>query len=245
VKQNIYDNPQFFAGYRILRETRSGLNEALEQPALRSLLPPLRSARVLDLGCGFGDLCQYTAERGASHITGIDISRRMLEIAGTKTRDARIDYLRCAVEDYQYRGPPIDLVVSSLMLHYVRDYPAIVSRVSSWLAPGGRFVFSVEHPICTALLAGWYQHNDGSRFHWPVDRYREEGERRHHWFVDGVIKYHRTVETYVNTLLEAGLTIERLLEPEPTGAALAERPELADDRRRPPFLIIAARRPIR
>jgi SAM-dependent methyltransferase len=243
VKQNIFDNPHFFAGYRGLRETGSGLNEALEQPALRSLMPPLRGARVLDLGCGFGDLCRWIAECGAEQVTGVDISRRMLEIAARKTSDARIHYLRCAVEDYQHESPPVDLVVSSLMLHYVRDCPPVVSRVSSWLAPGGRFIFSVEHPICTALLAGWCEDHEGNRLHWPVDRYREEGERRHHWFVDGVIKHHRTVETYVNTLLDAGLTVERLLEPEPTPQALAGRPELADDRRRPPFLIIAARRP--
>lgn len=49
--QNIYDNPDFFAVYDSLRETGSGLNEALEQPAFRRLLPPeITGLRVLDLG---------------------------------------------------------------------------------------------------------------------------------------------------------------------------------------------------
>jgi hypothetical protein len=48
--QNIYDNPGFFAQYRALRRSGSGLNAALEWPALLRLLPPsLEGRRVLDI----------------------------------------------------------------------------------------------------------------------------------------------------------------------------------------------------
>jgi hypothetical protein len=80
--------------------------------------------------------------------------------------------------------------------------------------------------------------------HWPVDRYRDEGERRTKWFVDGVIKYHRTLETYVNGLLEAGLQLVRLEEPEAVEEHVVARPELAIHRRRPPLLLMAADQPI-
>jgi hypothetical protein len=46
-----------------------------------------------------------------------------------------------------------------------------------------------------------------------VDNYRPEGERRTKWFIDGVVKYHRTIETYVNGLIATGFTLRRLLEP--------------------------------
>jgi hypothetical protein len=103
----------------------------------------------------------------------------------------------------------------------------------------------VEHPVYTASGAtDWHRGPDGAPRHWPVDRYRDQGERRTNWIVDGVVKYHRTVETYVNTLLEAGLRLVRLEEPEAESAALlATRPALLDERRRPPFLLIAADRP--
>jgi hypothetical protein len=110
--------------------------------------------------------------------------------------------------------------------------------------PGGRFAFSVEHPIFTADGgSAWHTAPDGARLHWPVDRYREEGERRTTWFVDGVVKFHRTTETYVNTLLDAGLILARLEEPEAEQSAYAEHPEWRDERRRPPFLLLAADRP--
>ena len=63
------------------------------------------------------------------------------------------------------------------------------------------------------------------------------------WFVDGVVKYHRTVETYVNTLLQADLVLIRLEEPEAEANALQEHAEWLDERRRPPFLLLAADRP--
>jgi SAM-dependent methyltransferase len=137
-----------------------------------------------------------------------------------------------------------DLVVSSLALHYVADYPLIVRRVAACLVPGGRFAFSVEHPIFTAHgTSDWHTGPDGARLHWPVDHYRDEGERKTRWFVDGVVKYHRTIETYVNTLLEAGLMLVRLEEPEGEAELLARRPELHEERRRPTFLLLAADRP--
>ena len=77
-----------------------------------------------------------------------------------------------------------------------------------------------------------------------MDRYRDEGERRTKWFVDGVVKYCRAwISSYVNALLDAGLVLARLEEPEAEPAALAEHPEWQDERRRPPFLLLAADRP--
>lgn len=52
MSQNIYDNPDFFAGYATLPRSVNGLDGAPEWPALRAMLPELRDQRVLDLGCG-------------------------------------------------------------------------------------------------------------------------------------------------------------------------------------------------
>jgi hypothetical protein len=57
---------------------------------------------------------------------------------------------------------------------------------------------------------------------------------------DDVVKYHRTVATYVNTLIDSGFRLMKLLEPEPTPEMLLERPAMKDERRRPIFLLIAA-----
>jgi len=240
--QNIYDDPDFFAGYHALRTRDTGLNGAVEVPALRRLLPDLAGADVLDLGCGFGDFARLVRDRGAASVTGVDISERMLAEAALRTRDPAIVYVRSAIETYRPTRA-FDLVVSSLALHYVEDYAGVVRRVFAALKAGGRFLFSVEHPLCTAHPGGWMKDGGGTALHWPVDRYGHEGRRTTTWFVDGVVKYHRTVETYVGGLLDAGFLLTHLGEPGPTPEALAARPALEKEQRRPPFLVLMALRP--
>jgi SAM-dependent methyltransferase len=241
MKQNIYDDPRFFAGYSKLRRHESGLNAAVDQPAMRSLLPPLTDKRVLDLGCGFGKMCRYAIEQGAASVVGVDISTRMLAKARSDTADARISYVRSALEDLSFAPVSFDVVVSSLALHYVERFDSVCANVKSWLVPGGAFVFSVEHPMVTAFRMGAYLEENSEKEHWLVDNYKLEGIRHTQWFLDDVIKYHRSVETYVNTLIDNGFTIVRLLEPEATANAIRERPELREESRRPTFMMICAR----
>jgi SAM-dependent methyltransferase len=243
--QNIYDDPDFFAGYARLPRSEHGLVVVYEWAAFQRLLPAsLAGMRVLDLGCGLGYFAREARARGAREVVGVDLSERMLAEARRRTDDPAIVFMRASLEEFAADPASFDLVVSSLALHYIADYAGLVRRIAGWLVPGGRFTFSVEHPIFTAHgSSDWHKGADGAALHWPVDRYRDEGERRTRWFVDGVVKYHRTVETYVNGLLDAGLRLVRLEEPEAEAALLAEKPEWAQERRRPPFLLLAAERP--
>ncbi|WP_417815769.1 class I SAM-dependent methyltransferase [Thalassospira alkalitolerans] len=244
--QNVYDNPTFHEGYRSLRQTGTGLNDVLEQPALHSLLPEnLIGLDILDLGCGFGDFVRYACNHKAASVIGMDVSARMLASARQITDDETITFEQGAIENLaatSFANQQFDLIVSSLALHYVADYRTAIINIANQLKSGGRFVFSVEHPICTALAGQkWHKDAKGNELFWPVDNYREEGPRHTSWFIDDVIKYHRTVETYVNGLLDAGLQLNRLLEPEPVKNAADAKWE--NHRRRPPFLLLAAQKP--
>ena len=243
--QNIYDDPDFFAGYARLPRSEQGLAAVYEWAAFQRLLPAsLAGMRVLDLGCGLGYFAREALARGAREVVGVDLSERMLAEARRRTDDHAIIFVRDSLEGCAGDPASFDLVVSSLALHYTADYAGLVRRIATWLVPGGRFAFSVEHPIFTAHGSSeWHKGPDGTALHWPVDRYRDEGARRTRWFVDGVVKYHRTIETYVNALLDAGLLLARLEEPEAEAALLAQKPEWAEERRRPPFLLLAADRP--
>ncbi len=81
MKQNIYDNPDFFAGYKALRDGDKGLNELLEQPAMRNLLIPVQDKTVLDMGCGLGHQILSLLQQKPMKITGLDISQKMLSEA--------------------------------------------------------------------------------------------------------------------------------------------------------------------
>jgi SAM-dependent methyltransferase len=221
-RQNVYDNPEFFAGYRNLRDNLVGLHENVIQPAMPRLVSDeeLRDARVLDLGCGEGWFTTIALERGARTIVGVDPSALMLERARASIVDPRVSFVHTFAEDAFFEADSFDLVASVLALHYVEDYTGVVAAVARWLAPRGLFAFIVEHPIGTCQRDMDWIEEDGRTIAWPVYGYHDEGERQEHWYVDGVVKYHRTVETYVNTLVQAGLVVERLIEPAPTREAV-------------------------
>jgi len=243
--QNIYDDPRFFAGYSTLERFGVGWTRAMEHAELLALLPPVDGRRVLDLGCGAGQLAQHLAVRGATEVVGVDVSERMLGLARTEFAHPRVTYVHGAIEDVGFRAAQFDLVVSVLAFHYVVDYAGLVRRIAGWLASGGVLVYSTEHPMYTARLAGdgWALDGTARRVAWGIDRYADEGAREETWFVPGVRKVHRMLATLVNGVLDAGLMLERLVEPMPDERWLREHPAALDERRRPMFLLISARKP--
>ena len=244
MKQNIYDDPGFFERYSAMPRSVEGLQQAGEWHELRAVLPPLQGRSLLDLGCGFGWHCRYAAEQGAARVVGVDLSENMLCRAAEINGGSGIEYRRAAIEDIDFASESFDVVLSSLALHYVRDLDAAFARVFAVLKRGGDFVFSIEHPVFTALeKQDWFYGEDGEILHSPLDNYQDEGVRHSNWMADDVVKYHRTVSGVLNSLLSAGFALTRLAEPRPDPALLAERPELKHEDRRPIFLIVSARKP--
>jgi SAM-dependent methyltransferase len=240
--QNIYDNNEFFAGYSRLRRSIEGLDGAPEWPALRALLPDLRGCRVLDLGCGFGWFCRWARQAGAAQVLGFDVSEKMLARAKATTGDPAITYTRADMEQLDLQPNSFDVVYSSLALHYVNNLTGLMAQAYGSLVPGGVLVFSVEHPIFTATSWPNWSVDNAGRKTWPVDSYLDEGPRSTDWLTKGVIKQHRTLATYINMLIQIGFVIAHVEEWGPTEAQIAAEPNWADERQRPPFLIVAATR---
>lgn len=241
--QNIYDNPQFFAGYATLDRSVKGLDGAPEWPALQALLPTLHAKQVIDLGCGYGWFCRWAQEHGAAHVLGVDVSEMMLNRAREMTAAPQIDYQRADLETLSLPAASLDLAYSSLALHYLRDIDGLFATLFQALKPGGRLVFSAEHPIYTAALQqGWFVDNDGQKS-WPVNHYQQEGERISNWFADGVKKQHRKLATWLNALIAAGFVIEHVDEWGPSAEQVAENPGLAEEKERPMLFLLSARKP--
>lgn len=242
MKENRYDDQVFFDQYSRFPRSVEGLRAAGEWHELERLLPDFRGRRVLDLGCGFGWHCGYAAQHGASYVLGTDISEKMLEGARQRNGGAQIEYRRMAMEDMDFAPASFDVVLSSLAFHYVEDFSGVCAKIYGCLAEGGSFVFSCEHPVFTAEGSqDWYNGADGKPLHWPVDRYFMEGERTAHFLGCDVVKYHRTLTSYVNTVLRAGFRLEALVEPRPD-PALMDVPGMADELRRPMMLLVSARK---
>ena len=173
---------------------------------------------------------------------GTDISSKMLEVAIQKNNDARIKYQCVAMEDLDFQTGTFDIILSSLAFHYVENFELLVKNISLWLKKGGEFVFSVEHPVFTSHgTQDWYYDKDGNILHFPVDNYYYEGKREAVFLGEKVIKYHRTLTTYLNTLLQNGFMFQHIIEPQPP-ENMMNIPGMQNEMRRPMILLISAKK---
>lgn len=242
MEENEYDDKSFFEAYSKFPRSVEGLKAAGEWPTFQKLLPDFHDKRVLDIGCGFGWHDIYAAQNGAKSVLGIDLSGNMLKVAQEKNHYDNVHYQKMAMEDIDFPENSFDVVISSLALHYTPDFNLICQKVRHSLSPNGAFIFSVEHPIFTAYgNQEWFYDQNGEISCWPVDHYFEEGKREADFLNHKVVKYHKTLTTYVNTLLQNGFTLKGLEEPTPP-KHLLNVPGMKDEFRRPMMLIISAKR---
>lgn len=241
MKENKYDDDVFFEKYSHMDRSKKGLAGAGEWETLKKMLPNFRGKRILDLGCGYGWHCQYAMEQGAESVVGIDISKKMLEKAIEKNKYEQVKYIHQPIEDINFPEDFFDCVISSLAFHYVVSFEDVVKTVKRCIKSGGDFVFSVEHPVFTAYgTQDWIYDNEGNISHFPVDNYYIEGERKAIFLGEEVTKYHKTLTTYLNTLLKNGFMITGIEEPQPPKHML-DIPGMKDELRRPMMLIVSAK----
>lgn len=242
MKENKYDDDQFFNKYGGMNRSKYGLSGAGEWSELQKILPNFKNKRVLDLGCGYGWHCKYAVENGASHVLGTDISHKMLEVAKEINSDVNITYQCSAMEDLSFPEETFDIILSSLAFHYIKDFNKLVQEITKWIKIGGEIVFSVEHPVFTSYgTQDWFYDENGNILHFPVDNYYYEGKREAVFLGEIITKYHRTLTTYLNTLLQNGFQLQHIIEPQPPKEML-DIEGMRDEMRRPMMLLVSAKK---
>lgn len=243
MKENKYDDELFFKKYSEMDRSKKGLEGAGEWSTLEKLLPDFNQKRVLDLGCGYGWHCIYAAEHDAEYVVGLDLSEKMLSVAKRKTTYKQVQYLRESIEDFEFDDESFDVVLSSLAFHYVKDFETLAKKINKVLRKDGILIFSAEHPVFTAEGSqDWFYDEHGNILHFPVDNYFIEGERKAIFLGEEVIKYHKTLTTYLNSLLNNGFELINIVEPQPNEQMLASIDGMKDELRRPMMLIVKARK---
>jgi SAM-dependent methyltransferase len=239
-----YDDDQVFETYMRHRGRDESPNDTLEGPELLDLIGPLadlRGSRVLDLGCGDAQIGRALLAAGCREYVGVESSSNMAGVARQTLAGLAGQVEQATIEAWTYPPDAFDLVISRLALQYVEDVEQTFRQICGSLRPGGRFIFSVEHPVITSCDRAYA---DGSkRQDWIVDEYHVAGQRVTRWMGQDVVKYHRTVEAYFSALQQAGLTVEGLREATPRRERFLHEETYARRLRIPLFLLLAARKP--
>jgi ubiquinone/menaquinone biosynthesis C-methylase UbiE len=213
-------------------------NAYYERPATLSLLGDVDGRRVLDAGCGPGIYVEELVDRGAE-VVGFDASGRMVALARERLR-GRAEISRANLEEplAWLEDQSFDLVVSALAMDYVEDWGAPLSEFFRVLKPGGKLVFSVEHP--TFKFVEQVYEGEGSYFETVLGGIEWRGFEEEVWMPS----YRRPLGAMVDAILGGGFAFVGMLEPRPDERFRAADPEEYERLcRMPGFLCFVGRKP--
>jgi 2-polyprenyl-3-methyl-5-hydroxy-6-metoxy-1,4-benzoquinol methylase len=209
----------------------------LVNPVLLRMLGDVRGRRVLDAGCGNGYFSRMLARSGAA-VTGVEPAAALFEfsVESELAEPLGIRYLQADLCDLPEIGQ-FDAVVASMVLPAVPDWTAALAGCVARLRPGGRLVFSVNHPCFEQLAATWRRHGD-----YRISEYLTEYVIDQTYAAD----FHRPVSAYLNEVARLGLRIAEVAEPGLDPATSAQDPDQFGGEHPyvhlPNFLIVAADR---
>ncbi len=194
-------------------------------PALIKLLPNLQGKSLLDVGCGNGILIPHLLEAGAESVVGIDIIPELLEIARKRLPETVKLYQKDVTKPFQLAEAPFDGAVSNFVLNEVENLKGSLQNIYDQLHLGAFFIMGVTHP--TFLLGKHIIHGEKTLHDYKsyfagqriTDKYFDKGQS-----ID-FETYTFPVSAYVNTAIEVGFQIEKMIEPETTSQVIEANPE--------------------
>lgn len=189
-------------------------------PTLLKLVGDVQGQHVCDLGCGQGWLTRELARKGAV-MTGIDLSGQLLTIARQYEEQEllRIVYRqRDAQHVEMFAEGEFDGCVCIWSLADIPDHQAVFQSMRRLLKPGGWLIFALTHPCFEAPDARWITLDDNKRAR-AVHAYNSEifWKSERGGVRTRVGAYHRTLSTYLNTLVSTGFVFEQMVEPVAAG----------------------------
>ena len=183
--------------------------------------------KVLDLGCGDGQIARALAAQG-SDVLGVDPTQLHIDIAIERGGGPR--YLLGGATDIPADDSSFDAVVACLVFEHIDQMDEAMTEVARVLKPEGQFSFFLNHPLLQTPGSGWIDDHiiDPPEQYWRIGPYLVETESIEEVEKDVYIRFiHRPLSRYVNALIANGMTLERMVEPSPPAGFLARAPEYA------------------
>lgn len=185
------------------------------------------SRRVLDVGCGEGQLSRLAARHHARAV-GIDPTWAQLVVA--RERAGGPAYAAATAARLPFRDASFDAAVACLVFEHIAETDEAIAEVARVLEPGGRFIFFLNHPLLQTPGSGWIDDHILMEQYWRIGPYLVEDTTMEEVAKGVVLPFvHRPLSHYVNALADNGLLITHMEEPAPPAGflALAEEYEYA------------------
>jgi SAM-dependent methyltransferase len=199
----------------VQKSETSFYNVYYERPNVKALLSNLHDKRVLELGCAGGSLTEWLVAQNA-HVTAIDISQVMTHYTQQRIGSQAHIITADISKPLDFLDPAsMDIIVASLVLHYIHDWLPVFHEFDRILADKGEIVISTHHPH-----ADWYWHDRPNYF--TTELYEET------WTISGktypISYYHRPLADMFAVFHDSGFYIDALREPSPLSEAQSKNP---------------------
>ena len=176
------------------------------------LLGEIRGLYILELGCGGGQSAVALAQQGGE-VTGLDLSEVQIDFARRRADQAGLQVnfvVGDAAKLEAFTSSAWDLILATYVMPYIAPIEACLAGCYRLLRPGGRLIFSLDHPFRTLF----FDEEEQELVLYPVRSYF--AERPIHWRFPGanrpMLSHHRTIATWLELLHNAGLHLVRLVE---------------------------------
>jgi len=177
--------------------------------------------RVLDIGCGDGQISRIAVECGA-RVVGIDPTWNCVSVAAR--RGGGPAFARAGAARLPFADGSFDTALACLVFEHIDEVDEAIAEVARVLEPGGRFLFFLNHPILQTPGSVWVDDHlvDPPEQYWRLGPYLDEAETIEQVELGVWIRFvHRPLSRYVNALAANGLHIESMREPAPPAGFLA------------------------
>lgn len=180
-----------------------------------NLLGDVAGLHVLEVGCGGGQ-CTIAFARQGAVAAGLDLSDEQLAFGRRLAAEEGVTahFVQGSADDLAaFADGAWDLVFSAFAFQYVADMPRCLAECSRVLRPGGRLIFSLDHPFRDCFADN---ENDEMSIV-PVRSYFANAPMRWQWGNTGIRmeSYHWSIAQWIDMLTSAGFYLRRLLEPSP------------------------------
>ncbi|MBV8388002.1 MAG: class I SAM-dependent methyltransferase [Acidimicrobiia bacterium] len=200
------------------------------------------AARVLDVGCGEGQVSRLAAGIGAERVVGVDPTWAQLTVA--RDRGGSPVYGQADAAALPFADASFDAVVACLVFEHIDAVDEALAEVGRVLNKGGRFLFFLNHPLLQTPGSGWIDDRILEEQYWRIGPYLVEDRSLEEVEKDVLIPFvHRPLSRYVNAMAAAGLFIERMEEPAPPPGFLERAEEYREAATIPRLLFLRAVKP--
>jgi len=226
------------------REFTEGVDPEYTEQILPMIVEHLDAgSRVLDVGCGEGQVARVATEVKGCRVVGVDPA--VTQVAEARRRGGGPTYLQGSAMALGVAAASFDAAVACLVFEHIAEVDAALDEVARVLRPGGRFLFLLNHPLLQTPNSGWIDDHmvDPPEQYWQLGPYLPEAET-----VEQVERgvfitfFHRPLSRYLNAAFDRGMVLERIEEPAPPPGFLDRAPEYREAATIPRLLFLRFRR---